>query len=799
MNENIPQNENDQDYGASSIKILRGLDAVRKRPGMYIGDTDDGSGLHHMIYEVVDNAVDEALAGHCDTIHVILNPDGSATITDNGRGIPTDIHHEEGISAAEVIMTQLHAGGKFDQNSYKVSGGLHGVGVSVVNALSSKLILKIFRSGKEHSISFRDGVSDAPLSVTGDAAHGKTGTEITFFPSKETFATVEFSFDTLEHRLREIAFLNPNVSIALIDRRELVAKEAKMRYEGGVRSFVEHLDRNRTPVHSSIIAFSGEKNDISVDIAMEWTGSYHETVLCFTNNIPQRDGGTHLSGFRSAITRVMNNLITSSHNRKDKVALTGEDVREGLTCVISLKLPDPKFSSQTKDKLVSSEARPVIEGIVSDRLIQWMEEHPAETKKIVARVIEAALAREAAKKARELTRRKGVLEFASLPGKLSDCSERDPSLCEIFLVEGDSAGGTVKNGRDRKYQAVLPSRGKILNVEKASFDKIVGYQEIGTLIKALGTDIGESFSLEKLRYHKVVIMSDADVDGSHIRTLFLTFFYRYMKPLIENGHLYIAQPPLYGIRRGNSITYIKNEKALKQFLIDNGAKNGEIIAKNGEKIIGRDLVFHAQKASHLSMLLDRLSHYGVPVEFIENLFINGLFSNDSYTAADFATRAISVQDQSFSWKVTAESAERIDFAFIKDGVPYSFSFNPMMLSTIEANQMAEIYQHCQGMYPARFASGRSDNVAHGPRALFNLVMEAGRKGISIQRYKGLGEMNAGQIWETTMDPSARTFLKVTIAHAEEASELFSILMGDIVAPRKAFIQENALNVVNLDA
>jgi len=797
------------EYGADSIKVLKGLDAVRKRPGMYIGDTDDGSGLHHMVYEVVDNAIDEALGGYADLVTVTLNPDGSVTVTDNGRGIPTDIHTGEGISAAEVIMTQLHAGGKFDQNSYKVSGGLHGVGVSVVNALSVWLKLKIKRNGRLHEISFTHGVADKPLEVIGDAG-GETGTELTFMPSSDTFTMVDFDYDTLEKRLHELAFLNSGVRILLTDNRHAEPVSKEMHYDGGLAAFVAYLDRSKKPLVSEPIAISTEKDGITVEVAMWWNDSYHENVLCFTNNIPQRDGGTHMAGFRGALTRQMVSYAdTSGILKREKVTLTGDDCREGLTAVLSVKVPDPKFSSQTKDKLVSSEVRPVVESCVNEALGQWLEEHPNEARVLVTKVAEAASAREAARRARELTRRKGALDIASLPGKLADCSNRDPSKSELILVEGDSAGGSAKQGRSRETQAILPLRGKILNVERARFDKMLSSQEIGTMITALGTGIGkDEYNPEKLRYHKIIIMTDADVDGAHIRTLLLTFFFRQMPELIERGHLYIAQPPLYKVTRGKSTQYLKNEQALEDYLIDQGLEDAALHLASGEVRAGADLRQVIVDAIRMRNLMEGLhSRYDRAV--VEQAAIAGALNAERVTDPAEAERLAA--DIAARLDVIAEETERGWEGFVRDdgglrfertvrGVKEVASLDMGLIGSTDARYIDQMQKRLFEIYdkPPLLSRKNGDLTIHGPRAMLEAVFEAGRRGLTTQRYKGLGEMNAEQLWETTMDPNVRSLLQVKVADATSADGLFSRLMGDEVEPRRDFIQDNALSVANLD-
>ncbi|WP_395687519.1 DNA topoisomerase (ATP-hydrolyzing) subunit B [Aestuariivirga sp.] len=796
-------------YGADAIKVLKGLDAVRKRPGMYIGDTDDGSGLHHMVYEVVDNAIDEALAGHATRVTVTLNADGSCTVTDNGRGIPTDIHPSEGVSAAEVIMTQLHAGGKFDQNSYKVSGGLHGVGVSVVNALSTKLKLTIFRNDQEHFMSFTHGEADAPLKIVGKAP-GRRGTEVTFLPSPQTFTKTEFDFATLEHRLRELAFLNSGVRILLADKRGVEPRDVELFYEGGIAAFVRYLDRTKQAVLPDPIMIHGEKDGITVDCALWWNDSYHENVLCFTNNIPQRDGGTHLAGFRGALTRVVNNYANDSGiAKKEKVQLTGDDAREALTCVLSVKVPDPKFSSQTKDKLVSSEVRPVVEGLVNDQLGAWFEEHPGEARAIVSKVVEAAAAREAARKARELTRRKGALDVSSLPGKLADCQERDPAKSELFIVEGDSAGGSAKQARQRENQAVLPLRGKILNVERARFDKMLSSAEIGTLITALGTGIGrEEFNIEKLRYHKIVIMTDADVDGAHIRTLLLTFFYRQMPEVIERGHLFIAQPPLYKVKRGSSEQYLKDSKALESYLIDTGLENTTLVLADGTERAGADLRTIVEEALGVRAALDAL-HSRYPRPLIEQAAIAGVLNPEVLASPEQAAAAASyiarrldaiAEETERGWIGEPTSDGGLSFAREVRGVKESWMLDGKLIGSADALRLDRRADHLQEIYgkPARLRRKDGETIIHGPTGLLDAIFAVGRKGITMQRYKGLGEMNPEQLWETTLDPNVRTLLRVKVSELDVADDIFTKLMGDVVEPRRDFIRENALSVANLD-
>ena len=790
-------------YNADSIKVLKGLDAVRKRPGMYIGDTDDGSGLHHMVYEVVDNAVDEALAGHADRIDVQLNPDGSCTVRDNGRGIPTGIHKEEGVSAAEVIMTQLHAGGKFDENAYKVSGGLHGVGVSVVNALSEFLDLRIWRDGKEHYMRFRHGDPVAPLKIVGDAP-GKKGTEITFLASTATFTKTEFDFATLEHRLRELAFLNSGVTIILADKRGVETKEVTLHYEGGLKAFVEYLDRAKNQLSPAPIMIVSERDGITVEVAMTWNDSYHESTLVFTNNIPQRDGGTHLAGFRAGLTRVVTKYADDMASaKKDKTALTGDDCREGLTCVLSVKVPDPKFSSQTKDKLVSSEVRPIVEGAIIDQLGAWFEQHPAEARAVVGKVVEAAAAREAARKARELTRRKGALDGASLPGKLADCQERDPSKCEIFIVEGDSAGGSAKQARNRSNQAVLPLRGKILNIERARFDKMLSSDSIVSLITALGTGIGrEEFNPDKLRYHKIIIMTDADVDGAHIRTLLLTFFYRQMPELIERGHVFIAQPPLYKAARGKSEQYLKDEDSLQNYLIAEGTNGAALTLHTGETVAGADLAALVALARQAVAAVGGFPrHY--PRFVLEQAAISGAMNpeilSDAVKAAEAAryiAQRLDTLSEEFERGWHGEPTPDGGLKFWREvrGVREAVAIDGALIASADARKLDRMATELQQTYLKSGSLRRKDETREirSPSELLDSIFEWGRKGLGLQRYKGLGEMNPEQLWETTLDENARSLLVVKVQHADEAGELFAKLMGDVVEPRREFIQDNAI-------
>lgn len=818
-------NPNQNDYGADSIKVLKGLDAVRKRPGMYIGDTDDGSGLHHMVFEVSDNAIDEALAGHCDRILITLNADGSVSVEDNGRGIPTGIHSEEGVSAAEVIMTQLHAGGKFentnDDNAYKVSGGLHGVGVSVVNALSDFLDLTIWRDGQEHYMRFRRGDAEAPLKVVGPSE--KRGTRVTFLPSAETFKITEFDFDKLEHRFRELAFLNSGVRLVLVDARHEEPREVELYYEGGIAAFVKYLDRTKTPLMPDPIAINGFRDDVGIDVALEWNDSYYENVLAFTNNIPQRDGGTHMAAFRAALTRTLNNYADKSGMlKKEKVSLTGDDMREGLTAIVSVKLPDPKFSSQTKDKLVSSEVRQPLEALMADKLADYLEENPGNAKAIIQKVIDAAAAREAAKKARELTRRKGAMDIASLPGKLADCQERDPAKSELFFVEGDSAGGSAKQGRDRHFQAILPLRGKILNVERARFDRMLASREIGTIITALGTGIRDDFNIDKLRYHKIVIMTDADVDGAHIRTLLLTFFYRQMPEIIEKGHLYIAQPPLYKATKGRSEVYLKDDNALDEYLVEAGVSahvlESPAGARSGDDL--KALLGHARRMRTLMRYVPRRYDMGI----VEVLALSGVLDPaigqaDRDTRLQDAVSRIGRTDAEAQWTARVTEDGGLQFQRRWRGVTDTHTIEPAFLLSAEGRKLHALAAEEAASYAgvSKLVSARSagETVAEGeeeapavaakgetlvarPSQLLDAILAAGRKGLSIQRYKGLGEMNAEQLWETTLDPSNRSMLRVAIDQADVADEIFTRLMGDVVEPRRDFIQENALNVANLD-
>ncbi|MBD2842968.1 DNA topoisomerase (ATP-hydrolyzing) subunit B [Erythrobacter rubeus] len=845
MEENTPDNSETPpektkqmgDYGADSIKVLKGLDAVRKRPGMYIGDTDDGSGLHHMVFEVSDNAIDEALAGHCDLVLIELNPDGSVSVEDNGRGIPVDMHKEEGVSAAEVIMTQLHAGGKFentsDDNAYKVSGGLHGVGVSVVNALSEWLELTIWRDGKEHWMRFEHGDAVNSLEVKGPAPkvdqnpddNGfKKGTRVTFQASTDTFKNVtEFDFDKLEHRYRELAFLNSGVRVLLRDKRHEEVQEHDLYYEGGIAAFVKYLDRNKDALIAEPISVSAEKDGIGIDVALEWNDSYYENVLTFTNNIPQRDGGTHLAAFRAALTRTLNGYADRSGLlKKEKVSLSGEDMREGLTAIVSVKLPDPKFSSQTKDKLVSSEVRQPLESLMSEKMNDWLEENPADAKLIIQKIIDAAAAREAAKRAREMSR-KGAMSVASLPGKLADCQERDATKAELFLVEGDSAGGSAKQGRDRKTQAILPLKGKILNVERARFDRIISSKEVGTLIQAMGTGIRDEFDLEKLRYHKIVIMTDADVDGAHIRTLLLTFFHRQMPEIVKAGHLFIAQPPLFKVSKGRSEVYLKDQPALDRYLVDAGL-SGRVLetatgARSGDDL--RTLVEHALRIRNLIAFVPR--KYDAAI--VEQMALSGaldpaLDQNTRKQALDLTAERLANADDDAQWSADLRADGSVMFARVWRGVADAHEIEAKFLDSAEARKLhllaaehAEVYAQAAKLAKAKAAEeeepvvaeddeevidASADDAIFRPTELLDNVLAAGRKGLSIARYKGLGEMNAEQLWETTLDPEARILLQVKVEDADVTDEIFTRLMGDVVEPRREFIQDNALNVANLD-
>jgi DNA gyrase subunit B len=789
--------ESNSQYTAESIKVLKGLEAVRKRPGMYIGDTDDGTGLHHMIYEVVDNAIDEALAGHCDSIVIRIHKDHSVSVSDNGRGIPVDMHHEMGMSAAEVIMTQLHAGGKFDQNSYKISGGLHGVGVSVVNALSDRLELRIWRGGKEHFVAFKDGVTEAPLTVVGDAGANK-GTLVRFWPSLKTFTHNNFDRSIVEHRLRELAFLNSGINIIFEDEREEPTYSTQLNYQGGLRAFVEYLNRSKTTLHEPPLRFQTTQDDIGVEVSLCWTNSYHENVLCFTNNIPQRDGGSHLSGFRAALTRTLTSYV-QAQSKKEKINITGEDIREGLTAVISVKVPDPKFSSQTKDKLISSEVRPVVESVVAQYVNEWLEENPAHAKIVTGKIAEAVAAREAARRARELTRRKGALDLASLPGKLADCQEKDPAKSEIFIVEGDSAGGSAKQARDRVFQAILPIKGKILNVERARFDKMINSAEVGTLITALGTGIGkDDFNPEKSRYHKIIIMTDADVDGSHIRTLLLTFFYRQMRPLIEKGYLYIAQPPLFRVKRGSSEVYLKNEEAMEVYLLDTACQEAALTS-GGETLFSGDSLRHlCEDIRRVQRFLKTLSDRVGDETVAHALWMSKAHELSPEEAVHHLNDYFKAHTMNHVWSVAYEQS-RLVFYQKNEGMSDAWRIDTALFQQSIWEKLAQydsIHELFDQDLTLKFA--KTESVIITPRDFLERLQEQGRRGMSISRYKGLGEMNPDQLWQTTLDPEARTLLQVKLTHAEEADSIFSTLMGDVVEPRRHFIQENALKVARLD-
>jgi DNA gyrase subunit B len=808
MSEDFAPQPDADAYDAASISVLRGLDAVRRRPGMYIGDTDDGSGLHHMAFEIIDNAVDEGQAGFATHVELILNGDGSVTVRDDGRGIPTDIHPEEGVSAAEVVLTRLHAGGKFNQNSYKVAGGLHGVGAAVVNALSEWMEVRIWRHGIEHFIRFHNGDAEAPLSVVGPSERA-SGTEVTFQPSPVTFTRTEFDFALLERRLRELAFLNSRLTIALRDERHAPPVERLMRYEGGLTAFVEWLDRGKTAVFTPPISLRAPEDvqSVRVEFALSWNDSFHETMLCFTNNIPQRDGGTHLAGFRQALTRVVTRYAENM-GKKEQLQLVGEDMREGMTAVLSVKVPDPEFSSQTKDKLVSSEVQPVVHAAVADAVAHWFETHPKEAKSVVQKVMDAAAAREAARKARELTRRKGVLDVSTLPGKLADCQERDPARSEIFIVEGDSAGGSAKQGRDRKFQAILPLKGKILNVERARFDRMLSSAEIGTLITALGTGIGRAepeqggFDISKLRYHRIVIMTDADVDGSHIRTLLLTFFFRQMPDLIERGHLFIAQPPLYRAKRGNDERYLKDDDALEAFLLDKALNDARLSYVTGDVLEGPELREHVRWLRHVASLLRRLS-VTAPIAYLEQIAIAGALKQDSVRAIEAAPtlaarlNAVSLPTEQ-GWVVSADGG--LTISRMVRGVAERYTLDAASLRSEDARRLDGLAEELVRRFaePAKLTLDASEVTVPGPATTFDRIIAHGRRGLAVQRFKGLGEMNPDQLWQTTLDPAERTLLQVKVGDTEDAALVFSTLMGDVVEPRREFIVGNALKVANLD-